>query len=317
MDLIKKKKLSVIFSFRNEASLLAELIRRTRNTLATLPNPYELIFVNDSSSDQSLDILERFAKEDNRIKIITLSRRFGYNQSFLAGLSYAHGDAAITMDADLQDPPELIPQLVKKWEQGADVVHTVRQERKGEPSSKMFLTSLAYKLIHATASIPLPENAGNFKLISRRTIKELLKLKEQDPYLRGLVCWIGFHQETVLYCREKRFSGKTHFPMFGSRSPAKEFVSGLTSFSSIPLLIAFLFSATLVIIAIGLTLHSILVPEGAVVIKGSTIIAILLLIGSIQLFCLGLLGLYIGRIWKEVAGRPNFIVASTVNTEKE
>lgn len=164
------KKLSVVLSMRNEEATIPELVRQFRSALDHQDFGYEILFVDDASTDRSLEIIREFNRSDNRIKAITLSRRFGYNQSFMMGLQHATGDAVVTMDADLQDPPAVIGKLIERYRQGADVVHTIRIRREGESATKMFLTEMAYRLIRWISSIELPDNAGSFKLISRRAI---------------------------------------------------------------------------------------------------------------------------------------------------
>ena len=164
-----------------------------------------------------------------------MSRRFGVAECVIAGMRHARGDAVVTMDTDLQDPPELLPQLVQKWRDGADVVYTVRSARAGEPRHKVVLTRWAYRMIGAIANVKLPVEAGDFKLLSRRVADELVKLEEKDPYLRGLVAWVGFKQVPVYYERQPRQAGATHFPLFRSKGPFVTLVTGLTSFSMIPL----------------------------------------------------------------------------------
>lgn len=175
----------------------------------------------------------------------------------MAGFSYAKGNVIITLDADLQDPPELIPELIKKWKEGADVVHTVRKKRLGETKTKIFLTKIAYKIINFVSEIKLMENAGNFKLISRKALNEILKLKERDPYVRGLAGWIGFKHDYVYYVREKRVKGKTHFPFLRNMGPFMEFISGVISFSILPLLYIVLLGIVLIFIGIIFFLLSI------------------------------------------------------------
>ena len=183
--------ISVVFSFRNEEKVIPELIHRVSSVLETL-GEYELIFVNDASTDGSLELLQSLRAANSNIKIINMSRRFGVTPCVIAGLAEAKGDAVVYMDADLQDPPELIPEIVKKWQEGAEVVHTIRTKRHGESWPKMWMTKLAYKMINAFADIDFYENAGDFKLLSKRAVTEILKLNELDPYLRGLSMWIGF-----------------------------------------------------------------------------------------------------------------------------
>jgi len=185
---------SVVLSFRNEEEVLKELVHRLANVFEPITQDYELIFVNDASSDNSLDVLKTMSLEDSRIKVINMSRTFGVSQCALAGMAYASGQAVITMDADLQDPPEVIPELIDKWREGADVVYTVRKSRAGESRMKLKVTDWAYRILRLTSEIDMPIESGDFKLMSRRVVNSLIRLNEKDPFLRGMVRWVGFKQ---------------------------------------------------------------------------------------------------------------------------
>src|SRR6187549_120987 len=199
--------ISVVFSFRNERQNIPTLIARLDTVFSRTATDYELLFVNDASDDGSLDALVDERSRNPRVKVINMSRRFGVSECARAGMAAASGDATIIMDADLQDPPEVIPQLLEKWRAGADVVHTVRTRRHGESALKMMMTRLAYRIIHLGSSIELPVDAGDFKLLSRPALDHLLALTESDPYIRGLVVWIGFQQAFVPYERDARHAG--------------------------------------------------------------------------------------------------------------
>jgi len=305
--------LSVVISFRNEADVIPELVRRLQSALGPLPLRCEFIFVNDASTDASLAILKKLRETSApEIKVVTLSRRFGVTPGVLAGFKHARGDAVVYMDSDLQDPPELIPQLVAEWQKGADVVHTTRTVRHGENAFKMALTHAAYRMINAMSDITLLENTGDFKLISRRAMTEILKLGEFDPFMRGLVSWVGFKQTQVFYARDKRFAGETKFSLWRSANPYKEFIRGLTLFSSMPLYFA-LFLGMLVSAGSFLLLFMALVMKfcgEASPISGLALAMVFL--GGTILFTIGILGIYVGKIHRDIKGRPNYIVANTV-----
>ena len=305
--------LSVVFSFRNEAEVIPELVRRLQAALGPLPLRREFIFVNDSSTDASLATLmglrETTAPE---IKIVNLSRRFGVTPGVLAGFHHARGDAVVYMDSDLQDPPELIPKLVAEWQNGAHVVHTTRTVRRGENPAKMALTRAAYRMINNMSDITLLENTGDFKLISRRALDEILKLNEFDPFMRGLVSWVGFKQAQVFYERDERFAGETKFSLLRSANPYKEFIRGLTLFSSLPLYFA-LFAGMLVSILSFLYLFFAIIAS--VLWHGSHVqwIALaMIFLGGTILFTIGILGIYVGKIHRDIKGRPNYIVSDTI-----
>ena len=312
--------LSVIFSFRNEEANLVELIQRVEKVLDPLGIEYRLIFVNDDSTDRSLEILQEQSNLNSRIVIINMSRRFGNTPCILAGLQYARkSDAVIYMDSDLQDPPELIPKMLEKWRNGSEIVHTRRRSRKGEGRLKLWLTKQAYSILNFFSEVELLENCGDFKLVSKRALSEILKLNETDPYMRGLVCWVGFPQDILLYDRQERFSGESHFPLFGS-SPIKEFLRGLTSFSATPLYLA-LFIGFLSSIVAFIVLMVVMVQKFmGINIPGWTAImtASLFLGGSIHL-AIGFLGIYIARVYNESKKRPLYVIQDVVdlNTKDE
>jgi polyisoprenyl-phosphate glycosyltransferase len=313
-----QKLLSVLFSFRNEEENLPELLRRLREAVARLPVAAEFIFVNDASTDRSLEILLAEARQDPRVKIINLSRRFGVPEGFLAAMAHARGDAVITLDCDLQDPPEVIPQLVEKWLAGAEVVHTIRIAREGESALRKLLTRLAYKTINFAANQPLQVEAGDFKLIGRRVVDQLIRLNEKDPYMRGLVTWMGFRQESVHYRREARYRGKTHFPLLLSKGPLLTFATGMTSFSVLPLLGLLAAGFLLLALAVlGLAVLSALTLFAA----GSPryfwwLLAAGGFLSGLQMLGLGVLGLYLSRVYNDVRNRPHYIVDNTVGFEK-
>jgi len=293
---------SVVLSFRNEAENIPTLVARLVATFAEQPVDYELIFVNDASTDRSLDLLIGERARNPRVKVLNMSRRFGVAEGVLAGMEAARGDAVVYMDADLQDPPELIREMIARWRAGSDVVHTIRTRRHGENALKMLATGMAYRIIQFGSSIELPVDAGDFKLLSRRVVDHLLKLREADPYLRGLVVWLGYPQVFVPYEREARHAGQTHFPFF-SRNPWKTFALGLTTFSFMPIY------ACLALAAAGLVLAAVLALTWGLM-AGLLVFLWALLMGAVAV-----VGVYVIRIYKDVRGRPAFIVASRVGFE--
>ena len=305
--------ISVVFSFRNEEDVLGELIRRVVEILNTLPYDYEIIFVNDDSTDQSLDILTSFATDNPNIKIINMSRQFGVSPCLMAGLRFSSGDIVVYMDADLQDPPELIPQMVALYENGADVVHTVRVQRKGESWTKMVITKIAYRIINSVSDISLMDNAGDFKLLNRRVVDEVVKFQEYQPYTRGLIPWVGFRQETLTYERSARFGGKTKFSLLKSRGPLNEFIKGITAFSSIPLYLSLLLGVVIALAAFVYLIFILVNKFKGLNLPGWTaIMAVTLLLGGCTLITNGVIGIYIGRIYNNVKGRQSYIVDSTI-----
>ncbi|NQU61198.1 MAG: glycosyltransferase family 2 protein [Rhodospirillales bacterium] len=303
----KKALVSVVLSFRNEEDVIPELIRRLETVLKKESVDYELIFVNDDSTDGSLSLLKKNAAKNKNIKIINMSRRFGVSECVFAGIAHASGDAIITMDADLQDPPEVMPELIAKWRDGAEVVYTVRTHRDGEKPLKMWLTRMAYRAINASSEVDMPVNAGDFRLLSRMACEKLLELGELDPYPRGLVPWIGYRQEPVYYRREARVAGTAHFSLFGSLNPYKTFISGLTSFSMAPIFLIFLIGGGISALSLAVMVFSFVFGDGS-----SLWATFLVFMWGSLLFAIGFVGIYVGRTYKDVRGRPRYIVKDTI-----
>ncbi len=317
--------LSIIFSFRNEEDVLPELVRRTRDVMHKLQQSgilknYELIFVNDASNDNSLTILHNLALGTTDIKIITMSRTFGVAPCVMAGLKYASGDAMIYMDADLQDPPEVIPAMIHAWQQDreADVVHTTRRSRKGESSFKMFLTKIGYLILNRYSNVPIPQEAGDFKLLSRRVANHLLELKENKPFMRGLVSWVGFKQIFVPYDREARFAGKSKFFILGRKAVSNFLNAAVVNFSSVPLQIASYCGLAAILIDVLLVIHTLYQKATNHAVPGwSALMIAILFIGGVQLFCIGMIGLYLNSVHEQGKMRPNYIVSSTYGFQKQ
>ncbi len=312
MNAPDSKTISVVLSFRNEELVLPELIRRLEAALDPTGYEYELIFVNDVSTDASREILIERQQSDPHLRLLNTSTRFGVVPCIYAGFEYARGDAVVILDCDLQDPPEILPEMLAKWAAGADVVHATRTRRRGEPFIKKLITKCAYRIINALADIELPVDTGLFKVIDRRVVDHLLKIPEQDPYLRGLVAWVGFKQVQVFYEREKRFAGRTHFPLLSS-NPIRAFSIAIMSFSRVPLAtilaLGILLTGTAALVLVGMLLASILGDPVQIAYFAFTA---LVLLGGIQLLALGLLGLYLGRIYRQTRGRPHYIIESAI-----
>jgi dolichol-phosphate mannosyltransferase len=303
---------SVVLSFRNESENIPTLIARLSAMFASQPVDYELVFVNDASTDDSLAVLVRERERNPRVKIVNFSRRFGVAEGVRAGMALASGDAVVYMDADLQDPPEIIPDLLERWRAGAAVVHTVRTRRHGESRFKVWATRLAYRAIHSGSTIELPVDAGDFKLLSRSAVDHLLRLNESDPYLRGLVVWIGFTQAFVPYERSARHAGRTHFPFF-SRNPWKTFTLGLTSFSFVPIYACIALAAVGLVAAVVLSAAAlVLVAVGSGRASAAALLALATFFWATIVAAISVVGLYAIRIYKDVRGRPQYIVESTI-----
>lgn len=302
------KLISIVFSFRNEEKNLHELVKRVRETCEKIDNwNYELIFVNDNSSDDSEKILLNLQKE-NPITIINMSRTFGVGPCVLAGFKNTSGECVVYMDSDLQDPPELIPDLIKEYENGAEVVHTVRSKRLGENKIKMFITKSAYKVINYFSDLNLPIEAGDFKLISKKVLDIIINQKEFDPYIRGLSVWAGFKQSFVKYNRDQRLSGKTHFSIF-SKGPVLEFLRGLTSYSTKPLYISIIVGLFGIILSILILIYALYLKLNNLSVPGTAgILVVVSFFSGNILISLGVLGIYIGKIFNQTKNRQQYII---------
>ena len=302
------KLLSIVFSFRNEAGNIEPLIKRISTTMQKIENwKYELIFVNDDSNDNSEEILINLQK-NYPIKIINMSRNFGIDPCVLAGFRNCSGDAIVYLHSDQQDPPEIIPDLIKKYEEGNEIVHTVRTKRKGEGKFRMFLTKIAYSIINTLSDINLPVQAGDYKLISKKALNEILKQKEFRPYVRGLSVWVGFKQDFVFYEREARGEGESKMPLL-SAGPITDFINGVTSYSLKPLYLGIIFGFVSIIISFLLIIYALYLKFNNLAIPGSTSIIITIsFFSGIILFTLGVIGIYLARIFEQTKGREQYVI---------
>jgi len=304
--------LSIVVPVYNEAEVIGTTYTRLSAMARGLEHlDYELVVVDDGSSDGSFDRLAELARGDTRLKVLKFSRNFGHQTAITAGLDAARGDAVVVIDADLQDPPEVIPLMVQKWREGFDVVYGVRERRRGETVMKLATAAAFYRLMSRMTNIQIPVDVGDFRLLSRRAADRLRKLREKDRFVRGLVSWIGFRQAGVTYHREARFAGETKYPF---RKMLKFAFDGLTSFSTVPLKLAswlgYLASALAFLYLASVFVQKLL---GYTVQGWATIMVAVLFLGGVQLICLGILGEYIGRIFTEIKQRPLYIVEEFVN----
>jgi dolichol-phosphate mannosyltransferase len=299
--------ISVVVPVYNESEVIGTFYDRASDSLARLEGlDYELIFVDDGSRDDSYQKLSIFAATDARVRVLKFSRNFGHQIAITAGIDYARGDCVVVIDADLQDPPEVVREMVAKWRQGFDVVYGIRAERQGEGAMKLATASLFYRLLGRLTAIQIPTDVGDFRLLSRRAVDQLKQLREKDRFVRGLVSWIGFNQTGVSYHRDKRYAGETKYPY---RKMIKFALDGITSFSTAPLKVASWTGYGAALLAI-LYLLSVFVQKmlGYTVEGWATIMVALLFLGSVQLICLGILGEYLGRVFNEVKPRPMYVV---------
>ena len=311
-------KLSIVIPVYDEAEMLPELIReldRVRKTSLGDVEPIEILLVDDGSKDQSWALIAAQCERDPAYVGVKLSRNFGHQLALAAGLEAARGDVVVSMDADLQDPPELIPQMLAAHRQGYDVVYATRANRGREPWSKRVTASMFYFLMEKISGVAMPRNTGDFRLLSRRVLTELAKLRESHRLVRGLVPWIGFPQTQVTYDRGDRAAGQTHYPWHKMLLLA---VDGITSMSRAPLRLAYFGSVLLLAVFVGYVLYVLFdhfMLGGKLVPGWTSLMATITIFGTVQLLLLGVFGEYLGRIHEQVKGRPLYIVEEIKRTE--
>ena len=302
-----KKLLSIVSPAYNEAENLGEFYSRVINATDNLNLEIEIIYINDGSQDSTIDIITKQRQIDNRITIIDLSRNFGKEIALTAGLDYSSGDAVIVIDADLQDPPELIPKLVEKWREGYDVVNAKRIKRKGESLLKKVMSYIYYRLLFYLSDINVPKDTGDFRLLNKNALDALLKLREKHRYMKGLFVWVGFKQKEIEYEREARFRGKTKWGFFSLFNLAFD---GLTSFSIMPLRLASTigFLSALIGFFYGAIIFFKTLFFHEPVAGFTSLVVLVTFFGGIQLLSIGIIGEYIGRIFNETKNRPLYVV---------
>jgi polyisoprenyl-phosphate glycosyltransferase len=301
--------LSVVAPVYDEEQLVAQFVARA--CAAAADYDFELVLVNDGSKDATPELLDRIAASDPRVRVIHLSRNFGHQAALTAGLEHARGDAVVMLDSDLQDPPELIPDMVARWSQGAEVVYAVRGQRQGETAFKLATASWFYKLFNKLAQVDLEPNSGDFRLLDRRALDALLAMTERSRFLRGMTVWVGFNQTAISYERDARHAGETKYTL---RRMLRFSLDAIASFSHLPLQLATyagLLSAGVAFIAIPVVI--VLRILDSYLPGFSSITIAILLLGGIQLIALGVIGEYVGRIYDEVKHRPLYIVREERN----
>lgn len=299
---------SIIAPIFNESGNIQELYRRLHEVLDSTGEDWELILIDDGSTDDSADLIRQYADQDSRVKPVIFARNFGHQIAVTAGLDYSRGEAVVIIDSDLQDPPEVILDLISKWKEGFQVVYAVRSEREGESWFKLFTASLFYRLISNITDVNIPLDAGDFRLLDRQVVNVLNQMREKHRFLRGLSTWVGFRQTGVPYRRAARQVGETKYPF---RKMFRLAINAVTSFSYFPLQLA----TYIGFIAAGLSILAIPIviairlwgTETPLLGQATTLIAVLFL-GGAQLISLGILGEYIGRLYDEAKGRPLYIV---------
>jgi len=303
--------LSFLLPCYNEARVWPETYRRVKAVAESLGRPYEIIVVNDGSRDETLELLLACAHNDPTMVVVDLSRNHGHQLALLAGLRYCTGERVLIMDADLQDPPELLPEMLKLMDEGADVVYAQRRSRPGDESWKRAACSVFYRLLSCLSDVPVPTDTGDFRLISRRVVDLILQMPEQHPFLRGMVSWVGFRQVPFLYDRDKRFAGETKYPLGRLVRLA---VDGLVASSTRPLALASYMGMFFTVLSFLLIVYALYswafvgkTPQG-----WTSLMIVVTVLGSLQLIVLGIIGQYLARIYEQVRGRPLFIVRQVV-----
>lgn len=310
---------SVVCPVFNEEEVIENFHERaTAAMLAIAPAVrYELVYVNDGSRDRSLAILRKLAEDDGCVRVVDLSRNFGHQIAITAGIDQARGDAVVVIDADLQDPPEVIADMIGRWREGFKVVYGVRTERPGENRVKLATAKWFYRILNRLSDTPLPVDSGDFRLMDRQVVDALCQLREENRYIRGMVSWVGFSQCAVEYARDARYAGETKYTM---RKMIRFAVDGITSFSEKPLRVSIqLGIVTCVLgslIATVIVVGKIVNPSSAL--PGYTsLMAVVLIFGGIQLLSIGLMGEYVGRIYRESKRRPLYFVAERLNFDED
>jgi dolichol-phosphate mannosyltransferase len=299
---------SVVIPVWNEQEVIPVLYERLVQTMDSTGERWDVIFVNDGSRDRSLELLTDLSRRDARVKVLNFSRNFGHQIAITAGFDYADGDAVIVMDADLQDPPEVLLRMIARWREGYDVAYAVRTKREGETKFKLWTASAFYRLIRYIADVDIPLDAGDFRLMDRKVVLAMRQLREKNRFMRGLSSWVGYKQIAVEYERAARYAGETKYPL---RKMLRLANNAITSFSHVPLQLAMytgFFFAGLAGLGIVIAIVLRLFGHDTLTGQATTLVSVLFL-GGIQLIFLGIIGEYLGRIYDEVKNRPLYLVA--------
>ena len=304
--------ISVIAPIHNEAGNIEILVSRLTASLNSKTENYEIVFVDDGSRDNSAALLEKAARQDSRIKIISFSRNFGHQMAITAGMEFSKGKSIVIIDADLQDPPEIIPQMMAKWQEGFDVVYAVRKQRDGESLVKRITAAVFYRLLKRLTEFDIPVDTGDFRLMDRKVVNAFLSMPERGRYIRGMISWLGFKQTGITYDRAARTEGKTKFTM---RKMIRFAFEGITSFSFAPLQFATFLGMTCSAVAFLMLIYVFISKffDQQVVRGWTSLMAIIIFLGGIQLLMIGILGEYIGRLVTEQKKRPLYIVQKKTN----
>ena len=315
---MKKVLISIVIPCYNEEEVIHETVKRMNVFCSNLDSnlDIELVFVNDGSKDDTLNILKSYAKDDKKIKIISFSRNFGHQVAVTAGIDASKGDAVVLIDADLQDPPEVIYEMIQKWREGYDVVYGVRTHREGETAFKLATAKMFYRFLNKLSDVDIPLDTGDFRLMSRKVVDTIVGMPEKDRFVRGMVSWAGFKQIALPYKRAVRFAGESKYPL---KKMIKFAIDGILSFSSKPLQISVyigVMSAIISVIGIIYAL-SMRIFTNTWVEGWTALMFTVLFFGGLQLISIGIVGEYIGRIYKELKNRPLYVVDEYIGFEND
>lgn len=311
------KKISVVVPMYYEEEVVNECYTRLNNVFTKL-NKYdhEFIFVNDGSKDKTLELLEEIATNDKKVKIISFSRNFGHQCAVTAGLKYMEGDAVIIIDADMQDPPELIEEMIKLWEEGNEVIYAKRKARKGESHFKLFTAKMFYRVLDGLSDVKIPQDTGDFRLADKKVIDVINDLPEHNKFLRGLFSWVGYRQIPIEYERRERFAGKTKYPF---KKMLKLAIDGIISFSNKPLKILGVIGIFSIIISFVILIYSLIsymFKLNNLTAGWTSLMVTITFFSGVQLLSIWIMSEYIARIYDESKGRPQYIIDKTINVEK-
>lgn len=310
------KKISIVIPVYNEEEVLPQLYERLNALTENVKNyEFEIFFINDGSKDNTLPMLEELTKYDKRVKALSFSRNFGHQAAVTAGIKYVDGDAVVIMDADLQDPPELIPEMLELWENGNEVIYGKRKSRKGESGFKLFTAKMFYKTLNSLSDVEIPKDTGDFRLVDKKVIDVINELPEHNKFLRGLFSWVGFKQYPYEYERQERKGGKTKYPLKKMMKLASD---GIISFSTKPLKIVGGIGVVTIIISIAILIYSLIsyafnlnqLSPG-----WTSIMVAITLFSGVQLLSIWVMSEYIARIYDETRNRPQYIIDKKINIE--
>jgi len=312
------KKVSLVVPMYYEEEVANECYTRLSNVLKSIKNyEYEIVFVNDGSKDKTLEILEKIAKQDKNVKIISFARNFGHQAAVTAGIKYVTGDAVVIIDADLQDPPELIPDMLKLWEEGHEVIYGKRKSRDGESKFKLLTAKMFYKTLNSLSDVEIPKDTGDFRLVDKKVIDVVNSMPEHNKFLRGLFSWVGFKQKAFEYERKERFAGETKYPL---KKMLKLALDGIISFSSKPLKLVGGLGLLTILISIAILIYSLISYAfnlNHLTPGWTSLMVTITLFSGVQLLSIWIMSEYIARIYDETKNRPQYIVDKTINIDEE